>query len=430
MTVHRDGNSWLTKLEHISMLARTDHKLVFNNIGHLIDQELLRKQYNEIDGSKAVGIDGITKKEYGNKLEVNIAKLIANIRKDKYQPKPARIVLIPKEDGGSRPLVISCFEDKIVQSAVSKILESIYEPIFLPYSYGFRPGTNAHEALRELNKLTYGFRNGAIVEIDIRKYFNTIPHKALKDFLGKRISDRKFLRLVQRLIEAPIIEKDTMTTNKEGCPQGSIISPVLANIYLHYVIDCWFQEISKQHLRAKAGMVRFYKTLPKRLNKYGLSIHEGKSQIIKSGSNQAAKAAAKGEKLKSYNFLGFTCYWGKSWKGKQWRLKYTSRKDRFTDKLKGLRKYLRKHMHNPHKAQVLSTTIKVTKGWINYHAISDNEKRVSSFIYHSKRIIFKWLNRMGGKKRMNWKRFSKILQKISFPEKWTTVSMFPKPNKM
>lgn len=442
MKVHRDTNTWLTKLERISALAKKDQELVFNNLGHVLDQEMLMKQYVEMVGNKATGIDGITKIEYGKELEANTALLIDKIRKDKYRPKPARIVLIPKEDGSSRPLAISCFEDKLIQSAVSKILESIYEPIFLSYSYGFRPGKNAHEALRELNRLTYSFVNGAVVEIDIRKYFNAIPHKELKEFLRKRISDKKFLRLVQRLIEAPIIEEDTTSVNKKGCPQGSAISPILANIYLHYVIDYWFKEISENYLVGEAGMVRFaddmvfvfehesdasrfYKTLPKRLNKYGLSIHEGKSQIIKSGRDQAAKAAARGEKLKSYNFLGFTCYWGKSWKGKIWRLKYTSRKDRFTTKLKGLRKYLKENLNKQNKALVISMALRIIKGWINYHAISDNERRVNSFIYHSKHIIFRWLNRMGGKKKINWGRFAQILKKISFPEKWQTISMFP-----
>lgn len=446
MSVRRDGNTWLTKLERISELAQHDHELVFNNLAHVIDKALLMKQYRKIDGKKAIGVDGVSKDEYGKGLEVNITKLLEKIRLDKYRPQPARIVMIPKEDGSERPLAISCFEDKLVQSAISEILEQVYEPIFLPCSYGFRPSKSAHEALRELNKLTYSFTKGAVVEIDIRKYFNTIPHQELRKFLTKKISDRKFLRLLQRLVEAPIIENGTTTINKQGCPQGSIVSPILANIYLHYVIDEWFEETRKQHLCGKAGMVRyaddmvfafeieqdairFYRTLPKRLNKYGLVMHENKSQIVKSGKYHAATAAAKGEKLKSYKFLGFTCYWGKSRHGTMWRLKYRSRGDRFTAKLKGLRKYLRSKLVSKDKMAVLSTVTRMTRGWINYHTISDNQRRVSAFVYHSKHIIFAWLNRMGGKKRINWKRFNLVLQRIAYPEKWKVISMFPTPNK-
>ena len=169
---------------------------------------------------------------------------------------------------------------------------------------------------------------------------------------------------------------------------------------------------------------RFYKSLPKRLDKYGLAMHEEKSQIIKSGKYQAEKASRKGEKLGSYNFLGFTCYWGKSRNGKFWRLKYTSRKDRYTAKLKELKKYLKENLASKDKPRILSTVIKVVQGWINYHAISDNQKRVSSFIYQCKHILFKWFNRMGGKIRLNWQRFFRILERTNFPVNWKVVSMF------
>ncbi len=220
MTVHRDGKTWLTKLERISVLAKQDQGIVFNNLGHILDQELLEEQYEKLDAKKASGIDGMIKSEYGKELKTNVASLLKRIQLDHYRPKPAKIVQIPKEDGSYRPLAISCFEDKIVQSAVSKILECVYEPIFLPSSYGFRPNKSAHEALRELNRLTYNFTKGAIVEIDISKCFNTIPHKELKLMLTKRIADRKFLRLIQRLIEAPIIEKRNYKSQRMWMSSG------------------------------------------------------------------------------------------------------------------------------------------------------------------------------------------------------------------
>lgn len=383
----------------------------------------------------------LTKEEYGKELESNLKLLLTRIRRSKYQTKPARITTIPKEDGGERPLVISCFEDKIIESAVSKILNSVFEPIFLKCSYGFRPKQNAHNALRELNRLTYSFNEGAVVEIDITKCFNTIKHQELMEFLRKRISDERFLRLVKKLIEASIIENDTITLSKEGCRQGSIVSPILANVFLHYVIDCWFNKISKDNIKGRTGMVRycddmvfvfeneedarrFYDVLPKRLNKYGLSMNDAKSQMIKSGRSHAENLVKQNKKIESYNFLGFTCYWGKSRLGTTWRLKYTTRKDRFTEKLKGLRKYLRCQLNKRNKTQVLFMVIRVVKGWINYHGISDNQRRVRSFIYQSKHAIYGWFNRMGGKRKMNWKRLTEILKKVNFPEKWKTISMF------
>ncbi|SPR03016.1 reverse transcriptase domain-containing protein [Orientia tsutsugamushi] len=436
-----DRNTWLTKLERIKLLSSKNQDIKFNNLGHIIDLKMLEEQYKELDSKKAIGIDGITKEDYGKKLKANLLSLLTRIRKGQYQAKPARIVKIPKEDGGKRPLVISCFEDKIIESAVSKILNSVFEPIFLKYSYGFRPKLNAHDALRELNRLTYNFNKGAIVEIDITKCFNTIKHCELMEFLRKRISDKKFLRLVMKLIETPIIENDTIVTNKEGCRQGSIVSPILANIFLHYVIDSWFAKISKENLIGQTGMVRycndmvfvfereadakkFYDVLPKRLNKYGLNINEAKSQMIKSGRDHAANLAKQGKKIASYNFLGFTCYWSKSRFGTTWRLKYTSRRDRFTEKLKGLRKYLRGQLNTLDKTQTLSQVIRVIRGWINYHGISDNKRRVSSFINQSTRAIYNWFNRMGGKRKMNWKRLTEILKRVNFPKIGKIVSMF------
>ena len=442
MTVHStDGMTWLTKLKRIELLSSQNQEIVFNNLGHVIDIAMLEQQFKELGNKKAIGIDGITKTEYGKNLETNLKVLLTKIRRGTYQTKPARITVIPKEDGGSRPLIISCFEDKIVESAVSKILNAVFEPIFLKCSYGFRPKVNAHDALRALNKFTYSFNNGAVAEIDITKCFNSIRHRELMEFLRQRISDKRFLKLVKKLIETPIIEGDTTTISKEGCSMGSIVSPILANIFLHYVIDCWFNKISKENMEGKAEMVRysddmvfvfeevedakrFYDVLPKRLSEYGLSINEAKSQMLQSGRNHAERLSKQNKKMETYNFLGFTCYWGKSKLGNTWRLKYTSRKDRFTGKLKGLRGYLREQLNAPNKTQVLNMVIKVIRGWVNYHGISDNHKRVRSFIYQSRHIIHGWFNRMGGNPKMNWNRLLEILKAVKFPEKWKTVAMF------
>lgn len=223
MTVlSNDGISWLTKLERIGEKSAGNQQQVFNNLGHLLNSGMLKGQFQRLDGNKAVGIDRVTKAAYGEKLDENISNLIMRIRRGTYRPKAARITSIPEEDGSKRPLAISCIEDKLIQLAVSDILSRIYEPLFMPCSYGFRPGLNCHAALKALQQQTFRNWNGAVVEIDIRKYFNMIPHIEIMGFLRKKISDRRFLRLIEVLITAPAISKGARKV--QSCHQCSPIS--------------------------------------------------------------------------------------------------------------------------------------------------------------------------------------------------------------
>lgn len=428
-----------TKLERIGKRAALVKDTVFNNIGCVIDLDMLRESYHELNGNKAIGIDGVTKAFYGKRLEENLQVLLAKIRRKAYKPQASRLVEIPKEDGSKRPLAISCFEDKIVQHSVAKVLSAIFEPTFLPCSYGYREDMNAHEALRALMKYSNQNPNGTTIEIDLRKYFNTIPHEHLLGILRERISDPRFLKLIERLIRAPIMTNGKSQLNKIGCPQGSIISPILSNIYLHHVIDNWFAEISDTHLRGRANMVRFaddmvfvfqniedaerfYNVLPKRLEKFGLKLHEDKSSIIQTGSKTAIEAHENGSRIPTYKFLGFTCYWGQARNGR-WRLKYKSRSDRFTSKLNGLRKYLKSNLNKDTKETIKQVKSVVT-GWINYNAISDNQRRVNSFMLQSKRALFCWINRKGGQRKMNWDKFGNMLKQINYPQSFKTTSMF------
>lgn len=434
-----DGEKKTTKLERIGKRAKFQKDAVFNNLAHVVDLDLLSECYRQLEGKKAVGIDGETKVTYGEKLEENFEDLLARIRRNAYKPQASRLVEIPKEDGSTRPLAISCFEDKIVQQAVSRILTVIFEPQFLSCSYGYREGVNGHEALRALMKHSNQNRDGATIEIDLRKYFNSIPHESLQGILSEKITDKRFLKLVEKLIRAPVMANGKAELNKIGCPQGSIISPILSNIYLHHVIDSWFHEIRKSHLKGRAELVRFaddmvfvfqfkedaerfYKVLPKRLEKYGLKLHEDKSSMLWSGRKAAEEADKRGERLPVYKFLGFVCYWGRSRKG-WWRLKYKSRPDRFAGKLKGLRKYLKGSL-SERTDKVLERVKRIVVGWVNYHAISDNQRRVSSFILLSKRALFSWINRKGGKRKMNWEKFGGLMKRIRYPQSFRTTSMF------
>lgn len=437
-----DGNkTWSTKLERVSRRSVSDKLCVFNNLGHIIDYDMLKELYYTLDGTKAIGVDKITKEQYGQDLIEHLTSLLDRIRRGTYKPQPARITEIPKEDGSKRPLAISCLEDKLVQMAVNQVLNSIYEPIFLQSSYGFRPNRSCHDALRALKTETYRLGIGAVVEIDIKKYFNRIPHKEIMHFLSLKIADRRFLKLIHTLISMPTIEGKVITLNAIGCPQGSIVSPVLANIYLHYVIDEWFESVSRSHIKGRTALVRyaddmvfvfgqlseaqrFYKTLPKRLEKFGLEMHLDKSSIIPAGHAAALMAKKQGKRLPTFKFLGFTCYWGKSRKG-YWILRFTSRGDRFKEKLRGMKKFLWKNLNTPDTEKTIRTVRRVIVGWVNYHLISFNERRVSSFLLISKRILFKWFNRRGSKK-MNWTKFAMIMNQCHFPRRrdFKSTSMF------
>ena len=440
MFVHSiDENQRKTKLDRISERAVKQKESVFNNLGHIIDLQMLRDCYQQLEGRKAVGIDGVTKEIYGRKLEDNLQDLLSRIRRCAYKPQPSKLVEIPKEDGSVRPLAIACFEDKLVQKSVATILTKVFEPLFLPCSYGYREGFNGHQALQDLMKYSNQSYNGATVEIDLQKYFNSIPHLELMKILREKICDKRFLELIGKLIRSPVMEGDKVTINKRGCPQGSIISPILANIYLHYVIDDWFNKIKISHLKGKAEMVRFaddmvfvfqdsndakrfYDVLPKRLGKFGLDLNTKKSNIIPSGRKAALEASKREERIPTYKFLGFICYWGKSRKG-FWRLKFKSRSDRLRAKLKGLRKYLKEN-RACETQEMLKRVIRVVKGWINYHAISDNQRRVGSFIQLCRRALFRWIHRKGGKRKMNWNSFAKMLKRLNYPVSFKTTSMF------
>lgn len=273
MKQHSIATKLNTKLDRIEQRSRKYPEATFNNLGHALDVDLLRTCFQSLDARKAVGVDGITKQQYERKLESNLQQLLLRIRNGSYYPKPSRIVEIPKADGSKRPLAISCIEDKIVQEAVRCILERIYEPHFLDCSYGFRPGRNAHQALAALDKRLLKESCKSAVDIDLRKYFNTIPHKPLGKVLQKKVKDRRLLFLIIKLLKAPTLNKDgTLQRNEIGSPQGSILSPLLANIYLHYVLDEWFVQVNNEVFRGTAHMVRYADGTPVQAqNKWGES---------------------------------------------------------------------------------------------------------------------------------------------------------------
>lgn len=433
-TQHRDEIYLPTKLDRVKQRVQQDPETVFNNLGHIINLDLLERCHHSLDGSKAVGIDGVTKREYETSLEENLQQLLTKIRRGSYHPKASRIVEIPKSDGSKRPLAISCHEDKIVQEAVKRILETIYEPLFLDCSHGFRPNRGCDTALVKLNQYLNKWDCRAILEIDLQKYFNTIPHDQLIKMLEMKISDQRFLHLIIKLLKSPTLNAEGVEVrNKIGSAQGSICSPLLANLYLHYALDVWFEWLNKEKYGNGAHIIRyaddvvftfrnlaeaeqFKIILEKRLNEFGITINESKTKALICGQVEAAKAEARGERMPTFTFLGFMHVWGISVNRKTgkkfWRIKLRTCPIRFRKKLAEIKEWIRKNFH---RKDLLPRMKSVAEGYLNYFAVNDNSKRIHQFICEIKRMLFKYLNRRSQKKSLKWPRFNEILKKIKFP---------------
>ena len=436
MSPHSTGNEALqTKLDRVEQRSRQDKGTVFNNLGYLINLEMLRECYDSMDGTKAVGIDGIRKETYGKNLENNLQQLLLKIRRGSYHPQASRIVEIPKANGDKRPLAIACFEDKIVQEAVKRIVERIYEPLFEDCSHGFRPKRDCLTALTALGRHLGKWECGAVLEIDLQKYFNTIPHKQLEEMLRAKISDERFLHLIIKLLKAPVLNAAGVAERNEiGSPQGSILSPVISNVYLHHVLDTWFGWINTSQLGGSAHIIRyaddavftfrsiddaerFRKQLEERLSKYGIRLHEGKTVAMLSGKREAERHDRLGLQMPSFTFLGFLHVWGTAVNGRTgerfWRVKRRTCPKRFKKRLSEIKDYIRKHRH---EKTLLMHVKSVTQGWLNYHAITDNSKRISEFTCEVRRMLFKWLNRRSQKRSFDWEYFQQILNRVAFPK--------------
>jgi len=434
-TQPRDEEALQTRLDRIGKRSGQDREAEFNNLGHQIDLIMLRSCYTGLDGSKACGSDEVTKEDYGRNLEENLKQLLQKIRRGSYHPQASRLVEIPKTDGSLRPLAISCFEDKIVQEAVRRVVEAIYEPLFVENSHGFRPKRGCFTALVDLDKSLKSWECGAVLEIDLRKYFNTIPHDPLMKMLERKIKDQRFLHLIIKLLKAPTFNKEGIAVRNEvGSPQGSILSPVIANIYLHYVIDTWFTGINREKLQGKASMVRyaddavftfsnlsqaiwFKEILKKRLEEYGISLNEDKTKALICGQRAAERCERLKTPMPNFTFLGFLHVWGKSRNKKTgkdfWRIKRMTCPKRFRKKLSEIKADIRK---NRHRKDLMPRIIRIVEGYLRYFAINDNLKRVSQFVYEVKCMLFKYLNRRSQKRSFNWSRFNEILLKVKFPK--------------
>lgn len=417
----RGGATTVTGVERIARRARSQPEELFTALMHHFSVKNLRACFDALDGRKALGIDGVTKAQYGEKLEDNLQRLHNQLHQMSYRPKPVRQVQIPKEDGSMRPLGISCIEDKIVQEMTRQILEAIYEPVFIDTSYGFRPKRSCHDALRQLNKEMMCQPVNWVADIDLAKFFDTMPHQQILGVLGLRIKDRKFLRLISRMLKAGIQAPGGVLYDELGSPQGSIVSPVIANIFLDHVLDQWFTAVVSDHCRGYSSILRyaddviavfeneddahrFMRVLPKRLEKYGLRLNAKKTHLLASGKRHTRSCFQVGKRPSTFDYLGLTHYWGHSRKGYV-RLKRKTSKKRLRRALAELKHWLSQMRSSRKLPEIWTTVGQKLRGHFNYFGVTDNSNALYLFEREAYRLLFKWLNRRSQRRSFTWESF-------------------------
>ena len=416
-----------TKQQRIARLAKVSQQMSFTSLAYYIDAEWMREAYHRTRKDGAEGVDGQTAEQYTERLEENLQDLLERAKSGTYKAPPVRRVFIPKgsKPGEVRPIGIPTFEDKVLQRVVKMVLEPLYEQNFLPCSYGFRPGCSAHQALDAIWKEAMRIGGGWVVEVDIRKYFDTLKHSQLHEILKQRVSDGVIRRLIGKWLKAGVMEGERITYPEEGTPQGGVISPLLSNIYLHTVLDKWFTEEIQPRLSARARLIRFaddflilferkadaervLAVLPKRVARYGLELHPQKTRLIDFRIPEGEEKH--GETI---DFLGFTHYWGKSRKG-QWVVKRKTARDRLARAVKKVYQWCRKNRHEAVKEQCAALRRKLN-GHYGYYGITGNMRGLSSFFLQTKCAWRKWLCRRSRKPSMPWVRFNALLKHYQLP---------------
>jgi len=426
-----------TKLQEIAKVARLRPTEKFTSLAHLIDEERITICHEEMLKGKAVGVDEVTKEEYAEDLDRNVKDLIKRMKRNAYRPQPVKRVHIPKAGSDKkRPLGIPAYEDKLVQTALAKILSAIYEQQFMDSSFGFRPNRNCHDALKVLNEILHRRPINYVVDVDIKGFFDNVNHKWMMEFIKHRIEDPNILRLIGRFLRAGVVEAGVRYDTPEGTPQGGPISPILANIYLHYVVDLWFEKKMRRQYKGAAYMIRyaddkvycfehreeaeaFYKTLQERLEEFGLEISEDKSKIIAFGRRAGSQTKGKPE---TFDFLGFTHYCSKSQNGK-FRVKRKTSRKKYKASLLKAKEWIRNNRHQPKDALIEELNRKL-KGYYNYYGITDNTPMLRKYVDEVKRMLFKYLNRRSQRKSYQWDKFQLFMKKYPLEKPRVKVSIF------
>ena len=428
-----------TKLERTSQLSKENPEMVFTSIGHLINKELLRECHEKMNGDKAVGIDGVTKEEYGRNLEGNLDRLVDRLRKKSYKPQPARRVEIPKDNGKTRPLSIYCYEDKLVQEALRRLLEAVFEPHFYDEMMGFRPGRGCHMALRKLNVMIEMRPTNYVLDADIKGFFDHIDHEWAVKFIGSRIKDPNITRLVRRMLKAGIMKDFQYEETEEGSGQGSVCSPIIANIYMHYVLLWWFKEKVKPSLRGYADIVvyaddfvccfqyredaeQFYERLKHRMRHFGLELEESKSRLIEFGRYAEERRKQDRKKPETFTFLGFTHYCSRSRNGK-FRVKRKTSKKKFAKKCREVHREIAEMRTLP-LPYIIKKLNQILVGYYHYYGITDNSNGIADFRYRVEKSLFYWLNRRSQKESYTWNAFNDMLKAYPLARPKIYVSIY------
>ena len=397
----------------IAERARKFKGEALHNLHHFIDAPMMQESYKKLNKKSAVGIDGKTWQQYGLEFPERCESLLEEFKSGRYRAPAIRRVYIPKDKHGQRPLGIATIEDKVLQASVQKVIEPIYEEDFKPFSYGFRPGRSQHQAIEYMFKQVSFQKMHYIIDADLKNYFGSINHGILREFLDKRVKDGVIRRMIDKWLKAGVMESGNISYPDEGTHQGSIVSPVLSNIYLHYVLDEWFSEQIQPLLKGKSFIVRYaddfilgftdrsdaervMKVLPKRFAKYELTLHPEKTKMIDLNSRRGGSG-------RSFDFLGFTHYLGKSRKGFKVLKRKTSSK-RLTRAIVKISNFIKLNRHMKLRDLIAVINVKL-RGHYSYYGITFNSKGISCFFLQVKRSLFKWLNRRGGKPNWKWDRF-------------------------
>ena len=419
-----------TKRQRIAELARSKSGVALSTLHHVLDLEWMKEAYRLTRKDGAPGVDGVTAAEYAQNLEANLSDLLERIVSGRYQAPPVRRAYIPKADGSRRPLGLPTFEDKVAQRAIVMVLELVYEQDFLSCSYGFRPGRSAHQALLDLRSgfMSQGLR--WVIDLDIVKYFDSISHSHLRDFLDRRVTDGVIRRMIDKWLKAGVLEDGLLRHATEGSPQGGVISPCLSNIFLHHVLDEWFENEVKPRLKGKSTLVRFaddavmafadfqdakrvLDVLGKRLGRYELTLHPDKTRFVDFRNYRADGKDHPEADGTSFTFLGFCHVWGKSRKGKN-VVRQVTAKNRYARALAAVTDWCRQHRHLPIPEQHAQLVAKM-RGHYAYYGISGNFRRLSRYAEEVARIWHKWLSRRDRQGSMSWSRFATLLRRHPLP---------------
>ena len=409
----------------------------FHSLAHLIDVPALERAYRRMRKDAAVGVDGVTKEQYGQDLEANLQDLHARMKAKRYRHQPIRRVHIPKEGGKTRPIGISAFEDKLVQDTVREVLEAIYEQDFLDCSYGFRPKRSAHDAIRTLDRIVHRGEVSWILEADIVSFFDSLDRKRLKQMLGVRVADGSLLRLIGKCLRVGVLDGVELSTSESGTAQGSVLSPLLGNVYLHYVLDLWFEREVKPRLRGRATLIRYaddfvigfeleddarrvMAELGKRLERFELVLHPDKTRLLPFRRPPAGQKGGKGPA--TFDFVGFTLYWARTRKGR-WGMFCKTRSASLRRVIQSVYDWCRRHRHLSIKAQHAALTRRI-QGHFNYFGVSGNSRSLQLVVVQAKRIWYKWLCRRSQRKRLTWERFADLLRDFPLPRPRITVRIW------